>query len=173
MSYIENIVKPDEKVICINRVKVFPLVLPMMFGAFLVLVAFSGFAVVSSWGIGYRGIYAVILFAGLYPFFFTFMHFKNTEIGFTDKRFIVTRGILRRNVVQLDTTEVNLLVAGKGIFGRFMNYGTIAVFASGGLAAVVKGVADPDELVSKLQNFQDYEESPDKGSRILLNGLPL
>ncbi len=173
MSYIEDTAKPDEKVICISRVKILPLILPMLFGAFLVLVAFSGMTAGASFGVFYRGIYTLVLLAGLYPFFFAFMNLKNTEIGFTDKRFVVTRGILRRSVVQLDTCGVNLIVAGKGVLGRLFNYGTIAVFSAGSLVAVVKGVANPDELLARLQKYQDFSESKDKEKQILLNGLPM
>jgi len=69
MSYIEDTAKPDEKVICISRVKILPLILPMLFGAFLVLVAFSGMTAGASFGVFYRGIYTLVLLAGLYPFF--------------------------------------------------------------------------------------------------------
>lgn len=173
MSYIEETAKPDEKVICISRVKIFPLILPMLFGSFLVLVAFSGMTAGASFGMFYRGIYTLVLLAGLYPFFFAFMHVKNTEIGFTDKKFVVTRGILRRSVVQLNTRDVNLIIAGKGVPGRLFNYGTIAVFSAGSLLAVVKGVANPDELLAKLQKYQDFAGSEEKEGHILLNGLPL
>jgi len=173
MSYIEDTVQPDEKIIYSCGVKILPLLPPMLFGGFLALVAFSGLTAGAASGIAYRGIYTLVLLAGLYPFFFTFMHVKNTEISFSDKRFIVTRGILRRSVVQLDTRDVNLIIAGKGVLGRLFNYGTIAVFSAGSLLAVVKGVSAPDELLAKLQKYQDFAGSEEKEGHILLNGLPL
>ncbi len=173
MSYIEETANHDEKIVYTCGVKIFPLLPPMLFGAFLALVAFSGMTAGASSGLAYRGIYTLVLLAGLYPFFFAFMHIKNTEIGFTDKRFVVTRGILRRSVVQLNTRDVNLIIAGKGVMGRLFNYGTIAVFSSGSLLAVVKGVGSPDELLAKLHKYQDFVESEEKESHILLNCLPL
>jgi hypothetical protein len=155
MGYIENSVMSDERLIYSAKVKVYPLILPMLFGAFLVMVALSGLKAGLSSSISYRAVYTFIMLAGLYPFFFTFMNIKNTEIGFTDKRFIVSRGVLRRNVLQLDTRGVTLIVAGKGLLGKFLNYGSIAVFSSGELLAVVKGVGRPDDLIVKLQDFQE------------------
>lgn len=154
MGYIEESINPDEKIIHIGRVSVFPLISLMMFGFFLILLASAGISA-SGMSFTYRSIYALVFLAGLYPFFYTFMYVKNTQIGFTDKRFFLVRGIFRKSVMELDVADVELIVAGKGLFGKYMNYGTVAVLGSGGILAVVKGAGNPDELVSKLMEFQE------------------
>ena len=66
-----------------------------------------------------------------------------TEIGVTDKRVIVKRGLIARRTDELRRESLEAISVDQGVLGRLIGFGTVIVRGTGGGLSPVKAVADP------------------------------
>jgi uncharacterized membrane protein YdbT with pleckstrin-like domain len=74
------------------------------------------------------------------------IRYWTTEIGVTDRRIIVKRGLIARRADEMRRDRVETIVVGQSIPGRILNYGTVTVRGTGGGLSPVRAVAAPLDL---------------------------
>ena len=132
LSYIQNNLLPNEKVITIGDIH-WIIHLP---GGFILFIALMFF-------IENSPITGLILLIGFYFLAKSIIYNISTELGVTSKRVIAKFGFIRRNTVDLNFRHVESIKVSQGILGRLLNYGTIRISGTGGESAPIPGIADP------------------------------
>ena len=86
---------------------------------------------------------AIILLAWFFVFLSVLQHWLGTEVAATNRRVIIKRGIIARDVVELQLDRIEGVVVNQGICGRVFGYGTLAFSGVGTLKADIPYVNDP------------------------------
>lgn len=69
-----------------------------------------------------------------------------TEIAATSRRFIVKRGMLRRNIIEIQAWQIESVTIDQSMWGRMLNFGTLIVGGTGMASDAIYRVARPMEL---------------------------
>lgn len=80
---------------------------------------------------------------------------KSTEIAITNKRIIAKFGFVRRNTVEISLDKVEALRVEQGMWGRFLNYGTILISGVGSTIDPIRDIADPLVFRRKFMEATD------------------
>lgn len=72
--------------------------------------------------------------------------YETSEFTVTNKRLVVKVGWLRRRTIELNMDKIESVVIDQGIFGRWLNYGTVVFTGIGATKEPFKKVAYPFEL---------------------------
>jgi len=62
----------------------------------------------------------------------SFINFKTSEFGITNKRVVVKVGFIRRNSLEVLLSKVEGIQVNQGILGRILGFGSITVSGTGG-----------------------------------------
>jgi uncharacterized membrane protein YdbT with pleckstrin-like domain len=81
----------------------------------------------------------------------SFISFKTSEFGITNKRVLIKVGFIRRNSLETLLTKVEGIQVNQGILGRILNYGTIIVKGTGGTSNPFHKIDAPLEFRKKVQ----------------------
>ena len=81
----------------------------------------------------------------------SFINFKTSEFGLTNKRIIAKEGFIKRKSVEILLTKVEAIKVSQGILGRIFGYGTIIIIGTGGSKDPLHKIANPLEFRKKLQ----------------------
>lgn len=149
MSYLDQILQPNETVIAIGRMHwivylqgIVVLVLglgivavPVLDGAGEVVVNILG-GVVSLYGAG------ELLRAWIEAW--------TTEIAVTNRRVIHKRGLIRRETGEMNMEKVESVIVDQSILGRILGYGSIVVRGTGAGIEGLHHIADPLSLRSAI-----------------------
>jgi len=81
----------------------------------------------------------------------SFISFKTSEFGITNKRVLIKAGFIRRNSLETLLTKVEAIQVNQGILGRILNYGTIIVKGTGGTSNPFHKIDAPLEFRKKVQ----------------------
>lgn len=75
-----------------------------------------------------------------------------SEYVIKDDLIVANIGLASRRTVQVRRSDIRSVAMEQGIFGRHLNYGDVLIYtaATGGAEIVMRGVQDPDEIVSVL-----------------------
>jgi len=76
---------------------------------------------------------------------------SESEFGLTSQRVVMRVGFIRRRTVELTLNRVESVNVEQGILGHIFGYGKIVVTGIGGNTAVFKRVANPTELMRRIQ----------------------
>jgi uncharacterized membrane protein YdbT with pleckstrin-like domain len=82
---------------------------------------------------------------------FSFVSFKTSEFGVTNKRVLIKVGFIRRNSLEILLAKVEGIQVNQGILGRILNYGTIIVKGTGGTSNPFHKIVNPLEFRKKVQ----------------------
>ena len=105
---------------------------------------FVGIALLSSVGIFFILI-AVIM--GVV----SFINYKTSEFGITNKRVIVKVGFIRRNSLEVLLNKIEGIQVEQGILGRVLGFGSIVVSGTGGTKDPFHNIEAPFEFRKKAQ----------------------
>ena len=81
----------------------------------------------------------------------SFINYKTSEFGITNKRVIVKVGFIRRNSVEVLLNKVEGIQVNQGILGRILGFGSITVSGTGGTKNPFHKIDAPLEFRRKVQ----------------------
>ena len=81
----------------------------------------------------------------------SFIDYKTSEFGITNKRVLVKVGFIRRNSLEVLLTKVEGIQVKQGILGRILDYGSIVVSGTGGSKDPFSKIPAPLEFRKRAQ----------------------
>jgi len=81
----------------------------------------------------------------------SFINFKTSEFGVTNKRVIVKIGFIRRNSLEVLLSKIEGIQVNQGILGRIFGFGSIMVSGTGGTKDPFHKIDAPLEFRRKVQ----------------------
>jgi uncharacterized membrane protein YdbT with pleckstrin-like domain len=123
-TFVESVVAPDEYLYLISRLSNWSLFWLYFLG--LVLLPLFGLGLIL-WGIAY-------------------VRFTSTELAVTDKRIILKRGWIGRDVTEISLSRVESTFVHQTPSGRVLDYGDIRVAGTGQTELTLRGVSNPLEF---------------------------
>jgi uncharacterized membrane protein YdbT with pleckstrin-like domain len=100
---------------------------------------------------GYNLLAAAAGVAGLILFLFLMVPVWTTEIAVTDHRVIFKRGLLRRDVSDLQLRSIEQVGLKQGLLGRLFNMGNVEIHGTGVDDVRLPAIADPVALQRSIQ----------------------
>jgi uncharacterized membrane protein YdbT with pleckstrin-like domain len=142
MSYIREILRPDEKLLATGS---------MHWIIYWPAIALMALAVISLIVLGSTSIASRIIFLlfALAAIFFAIKEWFQqwiTEIAVTDRRVIVKTGLIRRHTGEMNMDKVESVTVYQSILGRLLNYGSVHVRGTGEGLGHLDYIKSPIEL---------------------------
>ena len=81
----------------------------------------------------------------------SFISYKTSEFGVTNKRVIVKVGFIRRNSLEVLLNKIEGIQVSQGILGRILGFGSITVSGTGGTKDPFHKIDAPLEFRKKVQ----------------------
>lgn len=81
----------------------------------------------------------------------SFINYKTSEFGITNKRVIVKVGFIRRNSLEVLLNKVEGIQVNQGILGRILGFGSIIMSGTGGTKDPFHKISAPLEFRRKAQ----------------------
>ena len=91
----------------------------------------------------FLGIVTLIVVVGLVFLVWAWIRVRSTELAITNRRVIAKFGFVKRHTVEINLDKVEALKVEQGVWGRFLNYGTIFISGAGTSVAPIPDIADP------------------------------
>ncbi len=82
---------------------------------------------------------------------YSYIAFRFSEFGVTNRRVLVKVGMIRRRSVELLLTKVEGIGVDQGVMGRLLDYGTIIITGTGGTKEPFGKIAKPFEFRKRVQ----------------------
>ena len=101
------------------------------------------------------GILTLVVGIGLILLIVAWVRVRSTEFAITDKRVIAKFGFIRRNTVEINLDKVEALKVEQGLWGRFLNFGTLLISGAGTSVAPIPNIADPLVFRRKFMEATD------------------
>jgi uncharacterized membrane protein YdbT with pleckstrin-like domain len=101
------------------------------------------------------GIVLLVAVVGLFFLIAAWVRMKSTEIAITNKRIIAKFGFISRSTVEISLDKVEALRVEQGLWGRFLNYGTILISGVGSTIDPIRSIADPLVFRRKFMEATD------------------
>lgn len=133
MSYVEEALIKDEKIVYLGHISLWSLWHLMLFGL-LLLPAFG---------------------LGLILWIIAFVRYKTTELAITTRRVIVKHGFIRRRTIEININKVESIQVDQELLGRIFNFGTLVVAGAGDPQAPIAGISAPMEFRKAFIEAQD------------------
>ncbi len=172
MAYIEGSLLKGEKIVFISKPHwvVFVPSMVIMVLALLVWV-FGPVFFTASYNLnisllrGYSfsqliGVVAVLI--ALYSFCKAFVIFNSSEYGITNRRIVMKRGFVQRNVLELFIRRLEAVNISQTIAGRLFGYGTIVVIGTGGTRDYFMDIPYPTQFRQMIQQQMDHLMEEDR-----------
>jgi uncharacterized membrane protein YdbT with pleckstrin-like domain len=142
MSYIREILRPDEKLLATGS---------MHWIIYWPAIALLALAVISLRVLGSTSVASRIIFLlfALAAIFFAIKEWFQqwiTEIAVTDRRVIVKTGLIRRHTAEMNMDKVESVTVYQSILGRLLNYGSVHVRGTGEGLGHLDYIKSPIEL---------------------------
>jgi uncharacterized membrane protein YdbT with pleckstrin-like domain len=127
MSYIREILRPDEKLLATGNIH---------WIIYWPAIALMALAVISLSVLGLASIVGRIIFVllALAAIFFAIKEWLQqwiTEIAVTDRRVIVKTGLIRRHTAEMNMDKVESVTVYQSVLGRLLGYGSVHVRGTG------------------------------------------
>ena len=103
----------------------------------------------------FLGILTVVVVVGLVFIAWAWIRVRSTEIAITNKRIIAKFGFIQRHTVEINLDKVESLRVEQGVWGRFLNFGTIFISGAGTAVAPIPDIADPLVFRRKFMEATD------------------
>jgi membrane protein YdbS with pleckstrin-like domain len=130
MSYVQDNMMPNEKLILEARLSMFPVVVSVLWSWIFVFI----------------------------PTLWIFLRLKRTELGVTDRRVIEKSGVLSVTTAETTLDKVQNVSFKQGILGKVFNYGTVVIQTAARMGAEgLRGVSNPKQVRDTiLQQMELY-----------------
>ncbi|WP_052502761.1 PH domain-containing protein [Halarcobacter anaerophilus] len=146
MKYVENNLMPGEKVLFVAKIHW----IVYLFGSIIFLLG-----VLSPF---YKEIKTILVFIGLFFLIKAFIFVKTTELVITSKRVIAKFGLIRRNTIELNHSQVESLMVDQGIIDRIVNAGTILIQGTGGSRTPIPSIIKPLDFRKEYFNITEQSK---------------
>ena len=97
----------------------------------------------SQFGLLVLGVVTFVVVIGLFFLATAWIRVHATEIAITNRRVIAKFGFIRRHTVEINLEKVESLRVEQGLWGRFLNFGTIFIGGTGSTIEPIPNIADP------------------------------
>ena len=97
----------------------------------------------SQFGLLFLGVLTLVVVIGLVFLVWAWVRVRSTELAITSRRIIAKFGFVKRHTVESNLDKVESLKVEQGVWGRFLNFGTIFISGSGSSVAPIPNIADP------------------------------
>jgi uncharacterized membrane protein YdbT with pleckstrin-like domain len=91
----------------------------------------------------FLGILLLVAVVGVVFLVWAWIRVRSTELAITSRRIIAKFGFVKRHTVEINLDKVESLKVEQGVWGRFLNFGTIFISGSGSSVAPIPDIADP------------------------------
>jgi uncharacterized membrane protein YdbT with pleckstrin-like domain len=135
MSYVEEVLRPDEGVL--QRAQLHWIIYAPPFVLLLAGVVVA-FAANGSVLIG-----LLLVFLGLLAWLMRWIDRMTTEIAVTSQRVIIKRGLIRRSTMEMNARQIESVRVEQSITGRLLDFGTLIIGGTGEGVEVIPRVAAP------------------------------
>jgi uncharacterized membrane protein YdbT with pleckstrin-like domain len=89
------------------------------------------------------GIVTLWILVGLVFLAIAWVRVHSTELAITSRRVIAKFGFVKRHTVEINLDKVEALKVEQGLWGRFLNFGTVYISGAGTSVAPIPNIADP------------------------------
>jgi uncharacterized membrane protein YdbT with pleckstrin-like domain len=89
------------------------------------------------------GVLTLVVAIGLVFLVMAWVRVRSTELAITNRRVIAKFGFIKRHTVEINLDKVEALKVEQGLWGRFLNFGTIFISGAGTSVAPIPNIADP------------------------------
>ena len=152
MSYIEKNLMNNESVIYQGKLHWVIFLWPIIW--FVVSIIFFSGASDAGMGVG-----VWLIFIAIITSIVSFINYKTSEFGITNKRVIVKVGFIRRNSLEVLLNKVEGIQVSQGILGRILGFGSIIVSGTGGSKDPFDKISAPLEFRKKVQEQIDSNQN--------------
>lgn len=145
MSYISKVIVPGERVLHEGRfhwwdkVKVLVIFVVGFFASPFLLIHL-GISVLYTWLLFFSIGLAAIL------------QMWSTDMVVTNRRLLYKRGLIARKAEEMKLSRIEEVNFRQGIFGRFLNYGKVRVYGTGGSIIKLPRMAEPLRFKKELDS---------------------
>ena len=145
MGYVENNLMDGEEVVYKANIH-WLILLPGILQAAL------GLAIILVWGLSGEFRYIALGAGGLILLFALWTLLKalitklTTELAVTTRRVIAKMGLIRRNTMEMNHSQVESFVVDQSILGRLFDFGTLIVTGTGGGRTPIPNIDAPLEF---------------------------
>lgn len=167
MSYIENSLLKNEKMIYFTRMHWIVFGMPVILLAATVML--SMFSPILFRGyipfLNIRMASAVVLIcfvAAVFSGISALIRYTTSEYGITNKRVLIKSGWIRRNSLELFIDKIEAIYVDQSIPGRILDYGTLRVVGTGGTQDPFFYIPSPLTFRKIAQEQVDIEEHPER-----------
>ena len=154
MSYILSNLKDNEKLAFKSSQSIKSLFFwSFIFGFIgLTLVLLKGFVIIM--GVSPTGYNLYLIYWSVLLFFVikNLITYFTTEYGITNTRVISKRGIIRRDIEEINLSSIESINVTQSIIGRILNYGTIIVSGRGTSKVIFKDIDNVVEVRKLIKN---------------------
>ena len=84
---------------------------------------------------------------------YVYLQLRFTELGVTNKRVILKRGIIGRKTEEMKILSIETVEIDQGVLGRIFGYGTVKVTGRGISDVVFRGVDDPMSVKRQIESI--------------------
>ncbi|NTV12312.1 MAG: PH domain-containing protein [Desulfobulbaceae bacterium] len=88
----------------------------------------------------------------LIPAIYEWMRLRNIELGVTNKRVIMKRGIISRKSEEMKISSIETVEIIQGVWGRMLGFGNIKVTGRGMSDIIFKNIANPMDAKRKIES---------------------
>jgi uncharacterized membrane protein YdbT with pleckstrin-like domain len=150
MEYIDDNLMSGEQVVYRTKLHWIILLVPIIFAIiFAVIALIMIFAGGDAAAVGY--FFLFLFLAAIIWVISSFISFKTSEFGITNKRVLVKVGWIQRHSLEILLTKVEGIGVNLGILGRVLGYGTIVVTGTGGTKEPFHKIDAPLEFRKRVQ----------------------
>ena len=89
------------------------------------------------------GLVTLVIVVGIIFLVMAWIRVRSTELAITNRRVIAKTGFVKRHTVEINLDKVEALKVEQGVWGRFLNFGTIFISGAGTSVAPIPNIADP------------------------------
>lgn len=163
MSYVEDNLMPNEKILL--RSKVTPFLFLSPFFVFLIAVFLFSYSISQAntqteAGSAIAGVFfciaGFVLIISILTAIVVLARILTTEFAVTNRRVIAKSGFIRRNSLDLRLTKIESVEVNQTLLGRICSFGTITLTGTGGTHQSFRGIVDPVETKKKINHIIEF-----------------
>ena len=145
VSYIKTNLNNNEKLKYHSRISIKPLIINF---SLLVIVSFIAGYVIADWVLS---LYLVIIvFVLIIPS--SLLAYYGSEFGVTGQRVIIKKGIVSRNVSEMNLSSIESVSVYQGIIERIINVGSLKISGRGITSVNFVSIDEPVKVRKLIQN---------------------
>ena len=152
MSYIQSILRRDEKILHIAKLHWMLFIRAILIGLALAAVVVIYLIANTVWALVLVALLALFFLLALASEFFIY---RSTELAVTDRRVIHKTGFISRQTMEQQIERTDSITVSQSIFGRILGFGTIDIRGSGSSFTPIEQISNPLKFRNAVQHAID------------------